>query len=144
VAVHRRILRTIDANVNRVSEGLRVLEDISRFIVEDTALSQQLKSTRHAISKLAGGLNINLIENRDVPGDIGARSDLTTEHMDLVAVVRANAKRVEEGLRVLEELSKLPELKPGLPAAPLKEYRYQVYSVEKALAARLAQFNKSE
>jgi thiamine-phosphate pyrophosphorylase len=140
--VHRRILRTIDANLNRVSEGLRVLEDVSRFIVEDTSSSRQLKSIRHQLSKSAAGISGSLIQNRDVPGDIGAKFDLTTDHQDLTSVVRANAKRVEEGLRVLEELSKLPELKTALAAAKLKESRYLVYSIEKTLVEQLSSYVK--
>ena len=136
--MHRRILRTIDANLNRVSEGLRVLEDVSRFVIEDTASSRQLKSIRHQLSKSAAGIRDSLIENRDVPGDIGAKFDLTTDHEDLTSVIRANAKRVEEGIRVLEELAKLPEFKTALSAAKLKDSRYMVYSIEKALVEQLS------
>jgi len=139
--VHRRILRTIDADLNRVNEGLRVLEDISRYIVEDPVASKQLKSMRHELSGTAAQAGADLIGNRDVPGDIGARHDLTSEHKDLIAVVRANSKRAEEGLRVLEELAKLPELKSILSAAQFKEFRYQVYSIEKTLVGRLAGLN---
>ncbi len=72
-----------------------------------------------------------------MPGDIGAKFDLTTDHQDLTSVVRANAKRVEEGIRVLEELAKLPEFKTVLSSAKLKESRYMVYSIEKALIEQL-------
>jgi len=140
--VHRRILRTIDANINRVSEGLRVLEDISRFIVEDADSSRQLKSIRHQLSKFAVDISVNLIENRDVRGDIGVKFDLTTDHQNLTSVVRANSKRVEEGLRVLEELAKLPELKSVLSADRLKESRYMVYSIEKTLVEQLSHHEK--
>jgi len=140
--VHHRILRTIDANINRISEGLRVLEDISRFIVEDVNSSQQLKSIRHELSKSMGELSLDLLKNRDMEGDIGAKFDLTTNHQDLTSVSRANSKRVEEGLRVLEELAKLPELKSMLSAAKLKESRYLVYSIEKSLVEQLSHHEK--
>ena len=140
--MHHRILRTIDANINRISEGLRVLEDISRFIVEDINSSQQLKSIRHELSKSVGEISLNLLNNRDVEGDIGAKFDLTTDHQNLTSVVRANSKRVEEGLRVLEELAKLPELKSVLSAAKLKESRYMVYSIEKTLVEQLSHHEK--
>jgi thiamine-phosphate pyrophosphorylase len=135
--VHPRILRTIDANVNRISEGLRVLEDISRYIIEDVATSRRLKSLRHQLNQLVSGIAHSLIETRDVEGDIGSGFDLVDEHQDLAAVVRANAKRAQEGIRVLEEMSKLPELKPVLSSAKLKESRYIVYSVEKAIMTKL-------
>ena len=140
--MHHRILRTIDANINRISEGLRVLEDISRFIVEDVNSSQQLKSIRHELSKSMGELSLDLLKNRDMEGDIGAKFDLTTNHQDLTSVSRANSKRVEEGLRVLEELAKLPELKSMLSAAKLKESRYLVYSIEKSLVEQLSHHEK--
>ncbi len=142
--MHRRILRTIDANINRIGEGLRVLEDISRFIVEDIDSSQQLKSIRHELSKSVGELSLNLLNNRDVDGDIGAKFDLTTDHQNLTSVVRANSKRVEEGLRVLEELAKLPEFKSMLSAAKLKESRYRVYSIEKTLIEQLSHHEKPD
>ena len=140
--MHHRILRTIDANINRISEGLRVLEDISRFIVEDVNSSQQLKSIRHELSKSVGEHHLDLLKNRDVEGDIGAKFDLTTDHQDMISVSRANSKRVEEGLRVLEELAKLPELKSMLSAAKLKESRYLVYSIEKTLVEQLTHHEK--
>lgn len=140
--MHRRILRTIDANINRIGEGLRVLEDISRFIIEDVNSSQQLKSIRHELSKSVGELHLDLLKNRDVEGDIGAKFDLTTNHQDLISVSRANSKRVEEGLRVLEELAKLPEFKSVLSAAKLKESRYMVYSIEKILIEQLSHHEK--
>jgi thiamine-phosphate pyrophosphorylase len=141
--VHHRILRTIDANINRVSEGLRVLEDVARFIIEDPASSRQLKSIRHQLSKSAGALSLDLLTHRDVPGDIGAKLDLTADHDDLHSVIRANAKRVEEGLRVLEELAKLPDLKSSLSASSLKESRYTVYTLEKTLTEELSGYKNT-
>jgi hypothetical protein len=38
------ILRIIDASLNRTGEGLRVLEDIARLLLDDTDLTAQLKS----------------------------------------------------------------------------------------------------
>jgi len=119
-----------------------VLEDISRFIVEDVNSSQQLKSIRHELSKSVGEHHLDLLKNRDVEGDIGAKFDLTTDHQDMISVSRANSKRVEEGLRVLEELAKLPELKSMLFAAKLKESRYLVYSIEKTLVEQLTHHEK--
>jgi thiamine-phosphate pyrophosphorylase len=137
--VHQRILRTIDANINRVSEGLRVLEDISRFVIEDPEFSRQLKSVRHMLNQSAASMGQVLLKNRDAARDIGAGSDLTYDHKDITSMVRANAKRVEEGLRVLEELSKLPEIKDLLPTGKIKDSRYLVYSIEKALVLQLAE-----
>lgn len=136
--MHPRILRTIDANVNRVSEGLRVLEDISRFIVEDAEISRSLKEIRHGINQIAGNVDPGLIETRDAEGDIGSNSDITGDHKDVFSIVKANAKRAQEGMRVLEELSKLPELKAAMPTTDFKRWRYLVYTLEKQLIAELS------
>ena len=132
-----RILRTVDANINRVSEGLRVLEDVSRFIVEDVNATRQLKSIRHQVNRMAAALGIHLLLSRDSEGDIGAGGDLAGGHSDLQAVVRANAKRAQEGLRVLEELAKLPDLKDKIPAEELRKSRYLVYTLEASLINQL-------
>jgi thiamine-phosphate pyrophosphorylase len=132
-----RIHRTIDANLNRVCEGLRVLEDIARFIMGDKDISRELKSVRHYFSKLAKSDTPYLIESRDVDGDIGAEHDLTNLHQDLDAVVHANAKRVQEGIRVLEELFKLPDVNELCPFSELRRQRYAVYSLEKRLITLL-------
>jgi len=135
--VQARILRTVDANINRVSEGLRVLEDISRFIVEDADITRRLKSVRHQVNRLARELGIHLLLSRDSEGDIGADSDLVREHADLYSIVRANAKRTQEGLRVLEELTKLPELKNVIPADEIRQSRYVIYTIEVSLISQL-------
>jgi len=61
------------------------------------------------------------------------------DHRNLSSIVRANARRAQEGIRVLEELSKLPELKALLSSTLLKESRYKVYALEKILMTRLAE-----
>jgi thiamine-phosphate pyrophosphorylase len=136
--VQQQILRIIDANINRISEGLRVLEDIARFVVGDEEISRQFKTIRHKLNSLVEEIGVHVIQTRDAAGDVGANFDVIHEHKDLCSVVRANAKRAQEGLRVLEELSKLPDLKPLLSSTILKESRYKVYSLEKVLITRLS------
>ena len=139
-----RILRTVDANINRVSEGLRVLEDVSRFILEDENSTRRLKSVRHQVNRLARDLGIRLLLSRDSEGDIGAGNDLVKEHRDIYAIVRANAKRAQEGLRVLEELAKLPELKDIIPADEIKQSRYLIYTIEVSLISQLTTHEKGQ
>jgi thiamine-phosphate pyrophosphorylase len=135
--VHQQILRIIDANINRISEGLRVLEDIARFVVEDEELSRQFKTVRHQLNSLVEEIGPHIIETRDAPGDVGAKFDVIHDHRDLSSISRANAKRAQQGIRVLEELSKLPELKSLLSTTILKESRYKIYALEKILVTRL-------
>ena len=137
--MHQQILRIIDANINRISEGLRVLEDIARFIIEDVEISRQLKTIRHQLNSSVEEIGLHVIGTRDAVGDVGADFDVIHDHRDLSSVIRANAKRAQEGIRVLEELSKLPELRALLSATLLKESRYKVYALEKSLITRLSE-----
>ncbi len=41
--------RAIDANLDRAAEGLRVLEDVARFFLNDTPLTEKLRSLRHRL-----------------------------------------------------------------------------------------------
>ena len=51
----QELFRIIDANYNRAKEGLRVCEDIARFILNDKALSAGFKRARHT---LAGAITL--------------------------------------------------------------------------------------
>ena len=41
--------RIIDANLNRGNEALRVLEEITRFLLDNKELSEELKGMRHQL-----------------------------------------------------------------------------------------------
>ncbi len=129
--MHRQTLRIIDVNINRTCEGLRVLEDISRFLLEDRNSSRQLKIIRHSLRDIGGKLGLKLERSRDVDGDIGSDFDLSDRHDDLYSLVKANSRRIEEGLRVLEEISKLPEFIGLLSSEVFHSHRYSVYRLAK-------------
>jgi thiamine-phosphate pyrophosphorylase len=57
--------RLIDANLNRMNEGLRVLEDIARFLLDDATLSARLKSLRHQLTIDDASLKRDLLSARD-------------------------------------------------------------------------------
>jgi len=158
-------LRIVDANLNRSVEGLRVLEDVARFVLNDATLSQQLRSTRHSLAEVGESLGIILLEERDSKHDVGRenviarppsvianrpsviasrrRSNLSRQsYPDLASLVGANANRVEESLRVLEELAKLGELSSKLDAAKFEKVRFRLYSVEKEMVSRLTRQDK--
>jgi len=158
-------LRIVDANLNRSVEGLRVLEDVARFVLNDATLSQQLRSTRHSLAEVGESLGIILLEERDSKHDVGRenviarppsvianrpsviasrrRSNLNRQsYPDLASLVGANANRVEESLRVLEELAKLGELSSKLDAAKFEKVRFRLYSVEKEMVSRLTRQDK--
>ena len=128
-------LRIIDANCNRITEGLRLLEDIARFLLNDVELSQQLKSLRHAVVTSLNKFASNLLSARDAEGDVGAGIELS-QRQDLISLITANAKRAEEGLRVIEELAKLPEISPTISSNSFQRARFQLYTLERGLASK--------
>ncbi|MEE9401124.1 MAG: thiamine phosphate synthase, partial [Dehalococcoidia bacterium] len=58
------MLRILDANLNRIGEGLRLLEDISRFTLNDSDLSEQLKALRHELLPKERSFQAKLINAR--------------------------------------------------------------------------------
>ena len=133
------ILRVIDANANRAREGLRVLEDVARFILDDEDLTASAKACRHRITRLAGMLKEtgrSFDEFRDSETDVGRYRSVEgeKERAEVRDVLLANARRVQEALRVLEEFTKLTDAEIALE---LKDLRYSVYTLEKTMVERL-------
>ncbi|MBM4448966.1 MAG: thiamine-phosphate pyrophosphorylase [Chloroflexi bacterium] len=133
-----KTLRIIDANLNRIGEGLRVLEDVSRLLLNSGDLSQQLKNLRHRLVIIEPALERKLIQARDAAGDVGRDLEVPGEpkHRDVSATVVANSRRVQESLRVMEEMAKLPGA--VLDSEKYKQARFSLYTIEKEMLARLA------
>ena len=136
-------LRMLDANLNRSSEGLRVLEDIARFSLNDARLSQQLRAMRHQLRRRSEPLSIKLLSQRNSPGDVGV-SKAKKPQKNLAGVVRANAMRVEESLRVIEELARTPKLRGLLDPVELEGNRFALYSIEQELFSLLLRRDKAK
>lgn len=127
------VYRILDASANRCREGLRVVEEYVRFHLNNSTLTESLKSLRHELQLTLAGLKLEQhLACRDTSGDVGTQISLETERKrsSLKDLVRANSKRVQESLRVLEEYSKL--IDPAL-AAKLESIRYRYYDLEKVL-----------
>lgn len=131
--VSPEVWRTLDANINRASEGLRLLEDVVRFTLNDPGLCRQLRSIRHHLSQASAPWQSELLSSRDSKGDIGRGEDFEEDpkRRDILALVRSNSKRVQEALRTLEELAKLPGVGGIFDWAKLKELRFSAYELEK-------------
>jgi thiamine-phosphate pyrophosphorylase len=134
----------IDANLNRSSEGLRVLEDITRFLLSDTDLRQRLKTLRHDLAQQTKSLSIGLLSGRDAEHDVGRprskhREPIAeaTSLQGLLDLIAANAKRVEEALRVIEEVAKFPEMSSLLNSAAFEQTRFALYTLERDLISRI-------
>ena len=136
------ILRIIDASLNRIGEGLRVLEEYARFSLDDTVLTQQLKNLRHKLVRVDKKLQSQLLRGRDSAGDIGADMEVPGENKqrDIAGSISANARRVQESLRVMEEIARDPEL--NLETNSYKKARFELYTIEKELLSRILRQDK--
>ena len=132
--------RIIDANANRAREALRVLEDLARFALNDGEIAGGLKGVRHgliaAIEGVTGGDGLDLLASRDTEGDVGTAISTASEgsRRDLVHLARANASRLGEAMRSIEEAAKAL----GGRADAFERMRYAVYTIERRLALALA------
>ena len=142
----RRIFRIIDANFNRISEGLRFLEEIARMYLDDSKLTEELKQLRHDLIRGDVSFQAQLLLSRDSEGDVGIDVAVSGEEKgkELTILLVANAKRVQESLRVLEELSKLPDLPAGFDSEKFKHARFALYTIEQKLMARLMSEEKGK
>ena len=137
------MLRLIDANVDRIGEGLRVLEEVARFLLNDPDLCRRLKTLRHNLVQITPAFATDLIGARDVARDTGAFIRLPDgEHRDLVALVTANSRRVQESIRVLEEFSRLQDTPLKAEPHDWERWRYEVYDVEKQLISKVLRRDK--
>lgn len=127
------VLRALDASANRVREGLRVLEDYARFVLDDRHLTSRLKDLRHDLAAaLAGVPAARRLAARETRADVGTGLTVPAEAARLspADVLSANFLRVQEGLRSIEEWGKLGE--PAVAAAA-KQLRYRAYTLHRAV-----------
>lgn len=124
--MQNKFYRIIDANLNRSREGLRVIEDIVRFCIDDKRLTSTLKKIRHELSGTVRDTGL-LLSSRNSKHDVGRGFNPLLEGTKKDIVI-SNFRRVEESLRVLEEVSKI--LMPQ-KARIYKKLRFRVYNMEK-------------
>jgi len=143
-AISEQTLRIFDANLDRIGEGLRFLEDIARFLLNDAVLTQQLKTMRHKLVTSDLLFNKKLLQARDSEGDIGINIEAPGQEKkkELPIMVVANARRVQESLRTMEELTKAPEIAPKLDSDKFKQARFDLYTIEKNLLSKLLRLDK--
>ena len=123
------LYRLIDANLNRLREGIRVVEDIQRFIFNNKDISKNLKKLRH-LSRIED--DKLLLTNRDILNDVlksTTKSESSRENLD--SVIKANIKRAQESSRVLEESLKIIN---DTEAEKFKNIRYELYNIEKEIS----------
>ena len=125
--------RVLDAAANRAREGLRVVEDFVRFVLDDADLSERLKTLRHRLQvelESFGGADLMLA--RDTQHDVGTQIRTVTESRreSPRSVLLANTRRVAEALRTLEEFGK--RIAPTA-ATVIERLRYDFYTIERAV-----------
>ena len=126
--------RMIDANINRICEGLRVIEDYLRFELNDIKYIDRLKIIRHFLREnLCINLENQLINYRNSQNDTGKKySSIETNRKTYLDLLKANFFRVEEGLRVLEETSKIENCMKKATTI-IKAFRFEIYQIEKEI-----------
>lgn len=132
----QQVLRILDAAANRAGEGLRVVEDFARFVLDDSHLTRIIKDLRHELADVLTAVpRADRHAMRETLYDVGTTisTPAETHRTDAWDACTASCERVKQSLRSLEEFSKTiaPEI-----AARLEVLRYRWYTVEKTLTSR--------
>ena len=110
LAEHVDAARILDAAANRAREGLRIVEDYCRFILDDTLLTRELKQLRHELTAALASLPVHLLlGSRETQYNVGTQLSTASEQQrdSPLDVAAANLKRLQEALRTLEEFGKI-------------------------------------
>jgi thiamine-phosphate pyrophosphorylase len=125
----KKFIRILDTNLNRCKEGLRVIEDTTRFVFCDEVIYKNIRKIRHQATTYLAKEYEQMLSARDSIKDSGRKAK-EQSRINLTNIVIANFKRVEEALRVLEEYSKIINFYTALK---YKALRYKVYTIEKKM-----------
>ena len=126
--------RILDASLNRASEGLRVVEDYLRFVLDDSHLASLTKQLRHDLAAASATLpTLERHAARDTQGDVGTAISTAAEshRPDAWAVCRASLERTKQSLRGLEEYGKIVAAEFG---GSFESLRYRLYTLEAAIS----------
>ncbi|MGL4593747.1 MAG: thiamine phosphate synthase [Thermoguttaceae bacterium] len=127
------IIRLIDAAENRAREACRVLEDFTRFVLDDAAGTELVKNFRHELRKILSVISFaDRLCARETQNDIGTELEGQNEYIRKTPhdVLDSNSARLQESLRSLEEYTKL--IAPTL-SRQLEHLRYQSYTLHKRI-----------
>lgn len=132
------VYQTLDANFNRCTEGLRVVEDILRFVRKNKPFTAEMKRIRHGITdsiKDIKGWPEKFTNARKSKEDVGKNSlHNEMKRENITQILLANIQRVKESLRVIEEFSKIIDKNIS---EKFKTIRFNVYEFEKKIISRL-------
>lgn len=125
----------IDANLNRIREGMRCVEEAIRYDRKLEANYDTYRALRHRFSDIEQKLrNLypQILENRNMNTDKGTEAQSVVTRKNLNELVKANINRVSEGLRVVEEYLKLLPVSDDI-IEKIKSIRYDWYSLDQQL-----------
>ena len=130
--------RMIDAARNRGGEAIRSLEDLARFVLEDAALSRDLKTVRHGVQAVCDACwpGDCGLWHRDTAGDPGTGVSTSGEYdrRNLGDIAAAASRRAAEALRTLEEAAKCRSVDA---AREIESARYSLYDLAASVQKRL-------
>lgn len=135
-------LRIIDAASNRASEGMRVVEDHARFMLNDVFLTEQLKQLRHNLTSALGAIDKqSLLAARETLADVGTQVSTNSEmtRQSILDVVAASFSRIQQSLRSIEEYSKLVDTNVS---SVVEQLRYKTYTLERCFGTQTHSLEK--
>lgn len=139
---YQKIYRVIDANLNRCREGLRVVEEITRLVIENSALAQKFKSMRHNLTQVSTNLASpsQILTARQSKNDIGRKGwhKDEKERGNYLSLIHANMSRAQEAARVLEEFTKI--LNEEEVSLRFKELRFSLYDLEQEVCQTVVEW----
>ncbi|MBI4398674.1 MAG: thiamine-phosphate pyrophosphorylase [Candidatus Omnitrophica bacterium] len=128
----KQVLRVIDANYNRAKEGIRVSEEVARFVLGLGRLAGRFKKTRHALTQAILSFPVSyraIVAERSVRHDVGRASFVgDKKKIRIEDIFSSNMQRSEEAVRVLEEWSKMISISAS---KKFQKIRFALYELEK-------------
>jgi len=115
-------------NINRISEALRVIEDIARFYILDENLTLKVKNLRASFNLYRKSFEKGLLGYRESRTDMGRIILYDKNRRESIDdVLGSSFGRAQESCRVLEEFAKINNFSSEF----FKEMRYSLYEFEK-------------
>lgn len=142
------VLQIIDANLNRLREGIRVIEEFTRYEPALNAIFNAIRKVRRDCgeieSSLRARLQPELALSRKIHLDAGAietrGNKLRTSN--LTALIPPNFKRAQESARNLEEYLKF--IGETEESATFRRIRFRLYEIEEKLNHAIESGRRSE
>lgn len=128
--------RLIDVNLNRLTESLKFLEDITRFHLADRGLLAQVRQIRQGLLRIKRNAPVAaFIDARRSRHDPGRPADFDSRRLKSGAeLILANLTRAKESSRTLEEIFKAADI--GVSRC-FKELRFKIYDLEREIVIRV-------